>query len=56
MPTKSNESLVCVGEDVADTEDADDLEEWPRDHSDAAGEAVDEIDSDGVCRDCAILF
>lgn len=31
-----------------DMEEAEDLDEWPRDHSDKVGDFIDEIDDAGV--------
>lgn len=56
MLTRSKESLVCIGDEVADTDDAEDFEEWPRDQNDGAGDVIEEIDRAEVCWACAIVF
>lgn len=43
----SRESLPCVGEDVYDMEEAEDLDECPRDHTETVGDGAD--DTDEVC-------
>lgn len=48
VPNISRESLACVGEDVYDVEEADDLEECPRDHTETVGDAIDDTDEAGT--------
>lgn len=40
-PNRSKESLVCVGDDVKDVEEAEDLAECPRDQTETVGEAAE---------------
>jgi len=44
LPYKSNESRTGVGEDLTEIEEAEDLEEWPRDHNDDEGDVTDEVE------------
>lgn len=55
VPNNSRDSLACTGEEVKDIEEADDLEECPRDHTETVGEEVDDIDGAGTWCKVAIL-
>lgn len=55
VPKRSKEFRACFGEDVTPNEEAEDLEECPRDHKDNLGDAADDVDDVGVCCDSAIL-
>lgn len=52
---RSRELRACTGEEVNDTEEAEDLDECPRDHTDAVGEADGVVEDAGLCGKAAIL-